>query len=122
MVLWPEVKKFIELYIKEIEEENTKFIFEESQGYLNDVEFNQLYDILDNLDFEYELDQFIGEIISENYDQIIHENDGEYICIETEWGNYSSHFFGDKDKVIEKFDDFECDIKNGKHWCTVYEY
>lgn len=123
MVLWSAVKEFIELYIEDIEKENTKYLFEESQGYFNDVEFNQFYNILDNLDYEYDLDQFIDEIISENCAEIIRDNDGEYICIEEEWGKYSAHYFGDKNKVIEEFDEFEDHyIKNGKHYCKVYAY
>lgn len=122
MILWPKVKEFIELYIEDIEKENTKYLFDESREYLNDVEFNQFYDILSDLDYQYDLDQFINEIIDEIYREIIKENDGEYICIEDKWNKYSSHHFGDKDRIIELFDEFESDIKNGKHWCTVYEY
>ena len=122
MVLWPAVKEFIETYIKDIEEENTKYLFQESQGYFNDVEFNQFYSILDSLEYTYDLDQFIDEIISENCEEIIHINDGSYICIEDEWGKYSSHCFDNIYKIIEQFDDFECDISNGKHWCEVHEY
>ena len=105
------------------EKENTKYLFEESQGYFNDVEFNQFYNILDNLEFEYDLDQFIDEIISENCAEIIQSHDGEYICIEEEWGKYSAHNFGNMNKIIEQFDDFEdYYIKNGKHYCKVYDY
>ena len=122
MILFPEVKKFIELYIKDIEEEDTKYLFQESQAYFNDAEFNQFYSILDSLEYRYDLDQFIDEIISENCEEIIHVKDGEYICIEDEWKKYSSHYFGNKDKIIEQFDDFEdWYIKNGKHYCKVYD-
>ena len=56
------------------------------------------------------------------YREIIKRNDGEYICIETEWNEYSSHYFGDKQKIIEQFDDFEdYYIENGKHYCKVYD-
>ena len=123
MILFPEVKKFIEIYIEDIEKENTKYLFDESRGYFNDEEFKQFYQILDTLDYQYDLDQFIDEIIYEIYREIIKRNDGEYICIENEWDNYSSHYFGNKQKIIEQFDEFEdYYIKNGKHYCTVYDY
>ena len=123
MILFPAVKEFIELYIEDIEKENTKYLFEESQGYFNDDEFNQFYIILNKLEFKYDLDQFIDDIIHDNCLEIIRRNDGEYICIEEEWGEYSAHNFGNKNKIIEEFDEFEdYYIKNGKHYCKVYAY
>ena len=122
MILFPEVKKFIEFYIDDIEKENTKYLFDESQGYFNDEEFKQFYQILSTLDYEYDLDQFIDEIISEIYKEILKENNGKYICIEDIWSEYSSHYFGDKEKIIEQFDNFEdWYIKDGKHYCKVYD-
>lgn len=122
MILWPKVKEFIELYIEDIEKENIKYLLDESRGYFNDVEFNQFYDILNDLDYKYNLDKFIDEIIDEIYREIIKENDGGYICIEDVWNDYSSHHFGDKNKIIEFFDDFEdYYIKDGKHYCKVYD-
>lgn len=122
MILFPAVKEFIELYIEDIEKENTKYLFEESQGYFNDDEFNQFYIILNKLEFKYDLDQFIDDIIHDNCLEIIHRNDGEYICIEEEWGKYSAHNFGNKNKIIEQFDESEDHyIKNGKHYCKVYD-
>lgn len=121
-MLWPAVKKFIETFIDDIEKENTEYVFDASREYLNDVEFNQLYYILSILEYKYELDQFIDPIVANICREIIKEHDGELICIEDEWRKYSMHYFGDKDAIIDEFSSFDIDIRNGKHWCEVYDY
>lgn len=122
MILFPAVKNFIESYIDDIEKENTKYLFDESRRYFNDKEFKQFYQILTTLDYAHDLDQFIDEIIDEIYKEIIKENNIEYICIEDIWNEYSLHYFGDKSKIIEQFDDFEdWYIQDGKHYCKVYD-
>ena len=122
MVLWPAVKEFIENNIKSIEKSDLDAVFAESIEWLNDVEFNQLYSILQELPIEYDLDEAIDELIQSICKAIIKENDGDYICIEDEWSRRAYNHLGKPDNIIYEFDDFECDIKNGKHWCTVYEY
>ena len=120
MTLWPNVKQFIERYIEDIENEDMAFVFSESLVWLNDVEFNQLYDIFQELPLEYDIDEFINDLIHEICEDIIKENDGNYICIEDEWDDQASNHLNNKDRIIYEFDDFDFDIKNGKHWCTVY--
>ena len=120
MILFPEVKRFIESFIEDIEKENLEEVFDQSRYYLNDEEFNQFYSILYALEFDYEFDEYINDIIFDIRREIINNNNGKYICIEDAWLEYSGHWFNAKDKIIDEFDDFECDIINGKHWCEVY--
>ena len=122
MVLWPKVKDFIEAFIKDIEVENMREVFRQSMIWLNQVEFNQLYSILDELPLKYDLDDAIDNVIRDVCADIIKEHDGEYICIEDEWLEYSNHWFHDPKKILARFDQFECYIKNKKHWCEVYGY
>lgn len=120
MILLPEVKKFIEANIEDIEKENMHEVFQQSMIWLNQEEFDQLYHILEELPLIYDLDEPIQDVIRDTCRQIIKKNSDEYICIEEEWGKYSEHFFKDIDDILEEFDEFEWDIRNRKHWCTVY--
>ena len=122
MVLWPAVKDFIEAFIKDIEVENMREVFRQSMIWLNQVEFNQLYSILDDLPLQYDLDDAIDNVIRDVCGDIIKEHTGEYICIEDEWLEYSNHWFHDPEKILARFDQFECSVKNKRHWCEVYEY
>ena len=121
MHLQPAVKKFIEENIKAIEESDVDAIISEASWDLTDGEFTQLYHILtDDIELEYDLDETIHDYIKDIVKEIIKENNEEHICIEDEWLKWSKNYLDNYDYVIEQFDDFESDIYNGKHWCTVY--
>lgn len=122
MVLLPDVKKFIELYIDEIESGETRYFLEESMGCMDDAGYRQFKKLLEDIPYEYDLTWVEDEIIEDRCREIRRDNSGDYICIEHEWADYSAHYFGDKDRIIEQFDDLDCDFKDMKHWCFIYEY
>lgn len=122
MILYPDVKKFIETYIEDIEDENFELIFEECLGWFNNVEFEQFRDILDDLDYDYDIYDPIYDIIRKIYKEIIRENDGEYICIEDEWYRKAANCFGNMKYIIDQFSDFDINVKNSKHYCTVHDW
>ena len=120
MILFPEVKKFIESYIEDIEKENMYYVFSRSLDSLNDVEFNQLYTILQDLPLEYDLDEPIHDIIYDLCNDIKQTYNGEYICIEDEWDKIGFNHLGNMKKIIDQFDDFEIEFYDKKHYCKIW--
>ena len=119
MTLFPAVKKFIELYIDDIEKENMYYVFSKSLDHLNDVEFNQLYNTLQELPLEYDLDEPIYDIIYDLCNDIKKTLSGEYICIEDEWDKIGINHLGNIKNIIDQFDDFEIESYNKKHYCKI---
>ena len=120
MILFPDVKKFIEIYIEDIEKENMREVFLRSLDDLDDAEFDQLYKILQDLPLEYDLDEPIHDLIYDLCRDIKKHNNEEEICIEDEWGRIGSNYLGNKDLILEQFDEFEVEYYKGKHYCTIY--
>ena len=120
MDLMPNVKEFIEKYIDMIEDEDLYSVYEMSLYYLSNDEFKQLYDIFSKLDFEYDIDEPIDDLIRHCCDDIIARNNRNYICIEAEWSKYYKNYLGRYDDVLDQFEEFEPKYSDGEYWCTVY--
>ena len=104
MTLLPAVKKFIEANIEDIENTNSTLLFELTMDYLNDDEYKQFREILENLPYDEDIDEIEHDVIRKICKDIINKNYGRNISIKNQWEYYSKHYFGDFDKIIDGFE------------------